>query len=207
MANQVYESKEFDRLRGRRFKDYSEGHRRMYLNAIEKIKRERGGAMPLDIFEAGFGIGYGIQQMDQAGIVGRYQGVEPNAKSFNYVANGDTYPEGRRGLMFNADPRFHLTQEEFGQEVADRIMMLRSQGQFHEAFCIEVIEHVPMDMHLQFLIALRQMAPRLWFSSPDKAKSKEGVRTTKDWVALLRQARFEHIDVDTSNWTYLYECR
>src|SRR5690606_36363266 len=108
MANQVYESKEFDRLRGRKFRDYSIGHQRMYTTAIEKIKAERGGAMPLDIFEAGFGIGWGLQQMDKAGVIGRYVGVEPNAGSFSYVAHGDTYPEGRKGLLYGAYPRFHL---------------------------------------------------------------------------------------------------
>lgn len=190
MANEVYESKEYDRLVARKFKPYSTGHQRMYTTAIERIKQgEPHGRM---IFEAGFGIGFGLQTMLDAGVVYNYTGCEPNLDSFQYVEN-----------TIKRDGVF-LIHAPFGQEMADA---LTREGGFQEAFCIEVIEHVPMHLHLQFLIALRQMAPRLWFSSPDKDRSKEGVRTTKEWTALLRQAKFESIDVDTSNWTYLYECR
>lgn len=190
MANKVYESKEYDRLVGRRFKAYSLGHQKMYTKAIDQIKPGTSR-----VFEAGFGIGFGLVKMVEAGILERYLGCEPNQKSFDYV----------RAMTFSpAD--IVLMHEPFSQVMADRVTV-KVGSRFDEAFCIEVIEHVPMDQHLEFLIALRQMAPRLWFSSPDKNKSKEGVRTIKEWTTMLRQARFETVEVDTSEWTYLYQCR
>lgn len=198
-ANTVYESHEYDQLVRRGFRPYSDGHQRMYLSAIERIKNDiadprserPNGAR---IFEAGFGIGFGLTKMQGAGIIERYFGVEPNLASFNYT----------KGLSVPGD--ITLTNEAFSQAVADRITV-GAHARFDEAFCIEVIEHVPMDLHLQFLIALRQMAPRLWFSSPCKTKSREGVRNVKEWQTLLRQAKFTTVKVNRDNWTYLYECK
>ncbi len=193
-VNEVYESKEYERLVKRGFKPYSLGHQRMYANAIDRIKAERPDGVR--IFEAGFGIGFGLQKMVEAGIVKSYTGCEPDQPSYDYTA----------GQVAGLKPLHHIDiyHDSFDQTMANG---LTAHGQYDEAFCIEVIEHVPMDQHLEFLIALRQMAPRLWFSSPDKNKSKEGVRTVKEWTTLLKQARFESIDVDVSEWTYLYECR
>lgn len=202
MPNEVYESKEFDRLVGRGFRDYSVGHQRMYTTAIERIKADHEG--PVNIFEAGFGIGFGISKMLEANIINQYAGVEPNKKAYEHVALRNTYPSGHQGMGMANDPRFMLANCEFNQAFADDLSRM---AMYDEAFCIEVIEHVPMHLHLQFLIALRQMAPRLWFSSPDKKKSREGVRTTAEWTTLLRQANFKTVTVDQSNWTYLYECR
>lgn len=196
-----YESKEFERLRRRGFKDYSLGHRNMYLNAIKAIGTKAS------VFEAGFGIGWGLRQMDDYGILGRYVGVEPNVESFQYVRDRNDYGDGHSGLGFGAHPNVTLIPLGFDQMVADRILLTQDGVKFDEAFCIEVIEHIPLAQHLQFLIALRQMAPRLWFSSPDSTVSKEGVRTVKEWKALLTQAKFKVINIDVSNWTYLYECK
>lgn len=203
-ANTPYESTEYDRLVKRKFKPYSLGHQRMYTKAIERIHAELPRTEVAEararIFEAGFGIGFGLQKMVEAGIVESYTGCEPNRASYDYTA----------GIVAGLKPleRIHIYNESFGQVLADRMAEHGfEQYPFDEAFCIEVIEHVPMDQHLEFLIALRQMAPRLWFSSPDKTKSREGVRTIKEWTTLLKQARFEKVDVDVSEWTYLYECR
>lgn len=190
--NTVYESREYDRLVGRKFKPYSSGHRAMYTTAIEGIKLV---GMEAHIFEAGFGIGWGLQQMLSEGIVRSYVGCEPNIDSYKYVAE-------EPGLNLEGKMGVSLIHGSFDQVLADAY-----SGSFNEAFCIEVIEHVPMDQHLEFLIALRQMAPRLWFSTADKTKSREGVRTVGEWTTLLKQARFETVKVNASHWTYLYECR
>lgn len=194
MANKVYESKEYDRLVRRKFKDYSVGHQRMYTKAIDGIKLAHSN--PVRIFEAGAGIGFGLTKMVEAGVVHSYTGCEPNRASYDYTA----------GLVAGFKPLRHidLYHDSFDQTMADG---LTAHGQYDEAFCIEVIEHVPMDKQLEFIIALRQMAPRLWFSTADKTQSKEGVRTQKEWATLLKQARFTDIRVDVSEWTHLYECR
>lgn len=186
-----YESKEYDRLKRRGFKPYSQGHQNMYNLAIEQIGK------PSRIFEAGFGIGFGIQKMLEAGVVKSYSGCEPNTASFLYVQN-------ELKLASEVAPFVTLYQDVFDTVMAEG---LTAHGRFDDAFCIEVIEHVPMTQHLQFLIDLRRMAPRLWFSSPDKDKSKEGVRTTREWKTLLKQAKFDVVKVDQSNWTYLYICK
>lgn len=200
-ANKVYESKEYDRLVKRGFLPYSEGHQRMYTIAIEKIRNGTGHNMPAVVFEAGVGIAFGLREMLYAGIIREYTGVEPNGPSFNYITSN----LGLRNDTDRTKPLVHLHPDLFSQEYADKYLDV--MGMADEAFCIEVIEHVPMHLHLQFLIALRQVTHRLWFSSPDKGKSKEGVRTTKEWTTLLKQAKFNSIVVDQSNWTYLYECR
>ena len=64
-----------------------------------------------------------------------------------------------------------------------------------------------MDEHLAFLKQLHSLAPRLWFSTPDKvAVPQEGVRTYQEWVALLKEAGYGEVKVDMSQWTYLFEC-
>lgn len=201
MANNTpYESKEYDRLVQRRFQPYSIGHQRMYTKAIERIQKDIADPRAerpngVRVFEAGFGIGFGLTKMVEAGILRSYTGCEPNTPSYSYTSSLLT------GFKV---PYVNLYNDSFDQSMVNG---LTAHGQFDEAFCIEVIEHVPMDFHLEFLIALRQMAPRLWFSSPCSTKSKEGVRTSKEWATLLRQARFETVTIDTSEWTYLYECR
>jgi 2-polyprenyl-3-methyl-5-hydroxy-6-metoxy-1,4-benzoquinol methylase len=79
---------------------------------------------------------------------------------------------------------------------------------FDFAFCIEVIEHVPMDDHVRFLRDLRRLSPVLFFSTPDKNKvPAEGVRTVSDWTRVIREAGFTDVSVDMSRWTYLYRCK
>jgi hypothetical protein len=78
---------------------------------------------------------------------------------------------------------------------------------FDAAFCIEVIEHVPMDQHVDFLRGLHRQSPLLFLSTPDKDKKPtEGVRTKDDWVMRLIEAGFSKVDVMTKEWTYLYRC-
>lgn len=183
-----YESREFDRLKARKFRPYSIGHQRMYTKAIDELRGSKRA-----IFEAGFGIGWGLGEMLKAGIVGRYLGCEPNADSFIYTSG--LYGKAA-GVVLHPDS---FTPDYAAGRVGEG---------YDVAFCIEVIEHVPMCDHLEFLRGLRNLAPVLYFSTPDKIRvPAEGVRTVDDWRRLLAEAGFTDVRVDTSQWTYLYRAR
>lgn len=184
------DSREYDRLVERDFKPYSRGHRRMYEIAIAEIKGGPLGARGARVLEAGFGIGWGLDQMLAADILRNYVGYEPNRDSYLYVANRLKDHERHVDLaLFNMGYEPLLSPDyDFG-------------------FCIEVIEHVPAEKHLTFLKALRQQVPVLFFSTPDIRKSpKEGVRTTEEWVAYLHSAGFRDVTVNTDHWTHLFRC-
>lgn len=188
------DSREYDRLRARKFRPYSLGHQRMYTKAIESI------GSPADIFEAGFGIGWGLEQMLSAGVVNSYVGCEPQVDSFKYV-DKTVIPE-----RWPRAEGIWLRHEPFSGTLVTELL---SEGiaPFDHAFCIEVIEHVPMDDQQAFLGDLYNMAPKLWFSTPDIRRApKEGVRTAEEWKAMLHQAGFEQVDVDASEWTTLFAC-
>lgn len=206
-----YESREYDRLVKRKFKPYSKGHRMMYEHAIDTIKDDLGfrQARPTKkwrppqgrrIVEAGFGIGWGLERMLAEGIVSEYHGFEPNHDSFMHVFKRNPGAGSGALLRFDESP-FPYDQYRLIYEQEKRWF-------FDEAFCIEVIEHVPMEEHLPFLKGLRACTPRLWFSTPDKDRvPAEGVRTRADWERLLGEAGFRSVNVNTSHWTYLYECQ
>lgn len=185
--NTPYPSHEYDRLKDRGFKPYSRGHRKMYLTPIERLA---AAGQRVHVFEAGFGIGYGVEEMVKAGVVASFTGCEPDEASFHYVRNIVAPGLGAKIELLN-EP-FSLTT------CAGR--------QFDVAFCVEVIEHIPMADHLDFLTRLGRMAPRLFFSTPDKRFSKEGVRSLPEWLDLLAVAGFPKVIPDLSNWTYLYDC-
>lgn len=187
-----YESHEYDRLVERDFKPYSRGHQVMYLQAIAELMRAHP-AGSVRVLEAGFGIGWGLDQMVASGILKSYVGYEPNRDSFNYVASRYS---NRDGMAL--DPRLCLLNLGFKPNL---------DPAFDVAFCIEVIEHVPMDEHVTFLGGLYSMAPVLYLSTPDKDKKPtEGVRTKDDWVMRIMEAGWAHVDVMTKEWTYLYRC-
>lgn len=181
------DSREYDMLVRRKFKPYSLGHRMMYTLPITT---ELGGNKHR-IFEAGFGIGWGLEQMIKAGVIESYVGCEPNKDSYNYVAK--TYKGANLTLL----------NEPFSPELAKK-----HAGGFDYAFCIEVIEHVPGEKHVEFLRGLKGIAPVVFFSTPDIRKApKEGVRTTEEWVDLLKEAGFKMVSVHDREWTHLYTCR
>lgn len=178
------DSREFDRLKERGFGPYSLGHRRMYEKAIATMRSV--GPTPARVLEAGFGIGYGLGEMDKAGILAAYVGYEPNRASFIYTKA--KYQHGDNMLLLNVpflpnlDPLFDFT------------------------VCIEVIEHVPTEDHLTFLTGLRTMAPVLCFSTPDITRQpREGVRTAGEWLDLLARAGFGYVRMDSAEWTTYYE--
>jgi len=194
------DSREYDRLVEREFRDYSEGHRYMYLEAIRQIEAECGlKGRPVDIFEAGFGIGYGLKKMLEAGIVRSYTGCEPQADSFNYTAGeAAKWAGGDFGKLSLLHAPFDSSLVSGGQS-------------FEHVFCVEVIEHVPLPGHSDFLEKLRSLlAPggTLWLSTPCiKRNAREGVRPTEEWEYMLHEEGFAEVVVDRSRWTYLYRCR
>lgn len=176
-------SREFAMLQKRGFRDYSIGHQRMYFFAIDAMKGRRH-----IVLEAGFGIGFGLRKMLEADVIETYTGCEPDADSYGYTFG-----------LFGRRPEVSLHCAPFGPElVPDRPA--------DHAFCIEVIEHVPAAEHMTFLRNLRDSAAKLWLSTPDIRRSKEGVRTTEAWEAMLREAGFDRVDVDRSQWTHLFAC-
>lgn len=172
------ECNEYENLKARGGREYSFGHRMMYETPIALL-----GGRKRNILEAGFGIGWGLDRMIEAGIIDRYTGFEPNADSFNYV-NGRVKRENvelRRGGFVRSPATDHV-------------------------FCIEVIEHVPPAGHAAFLADLRaSTAKTLWLSTPDVRKHpSEGVRTCDEWKALMKEAGFSDVTMHREQWTVLF---
>jgi hypothetical protein len=169
---------EYENLMRRRGGDYSAGHRVMYETPIRLLSGKRR-----NILEAGFGIGWGLEQMMKAGIVERYVGFEPNRDSFNYVASRVK------------EPNIEL-----------RLGGFERQALTDHVFCIEVIEHVPMDGHAAFLADLRASTGKtLWMSTPDVRKHPgEGVRTCDGWKTMLKAAGFSDVTLHREQWTVLF---
>lgn len=171
----------------------------MYEKPIAKLKNGlvepvghdgEKGRRAFRILEAGFGIGFGLMKMKEAGIIERYVGYEPNKDSFDYTTS--LIREHNKAVITLKNEPFHG---------ADGLPA------FDVGFCIEVIEHVPMDLQHQFLQDLRA-ASLLFFSTPCITKApREGVRTSDEWVSMLKSAGWGQVTVDKSQWTYLYECR
>jgi 2-polyprenyl-3-methyl-5-hydroxy-6-metoxy-1,4-benzoquinol methylase len=180
------DSREYERLVKRGFKPYSYGHRRMYEIAIDRMKP---GAR---VFEVGFGIGWGAERILDSGKSIVYEGCEPNKDSFNYTEGRIRHVAGVNNAGLHNKPFF---------------AGLAANAPYDYAFCIEVIEHVPMEDHVGFLRDLKALAPVVFFSTPDIVKAPtEGVRTKDEWVSILREAGFTSIEVITRHWTYLYVC-
>lgn len=173
---------EFENLKRRDFRDYSVGHQIMYEAPVQLLRQKKW-----TICEAGFGIGWGIHKMLEHDVIGQYVGYEPCAESFEYVRKN--YHDGR------------LELHKRGFEYPGR--------KFDHVFCIEVIEHVPMDGHAGFLSDLRKTTGRtLWMSTPDVTKHKtEGVRTPEVWKRMLHEAGFADITVHREQWTVLFVCQ
>lgn len=190
------DSREYDRLVERGFKPYSAGHRRMYEKAMATMYRD--GPTPARVLEAGFGIGYGLDQMVASlGLLKSYVGYEPNKDAFDYVharypmaSTPRSRPDYTNMLLLNLPFRPNLDPA------------------FDYAVCIEVIEHVPMEGHLDFLRGLCAMAPVLCFSTPDIVRQpREGVRAAGEWLDLLTRAGYVSLVMDASEWTNYYEAR
>lgn len=170
--------------------DYSVGHKRMYLAAIELLKGN-----PCTVLEVGFGIGYGLELMLKAMSLSRYVGVEPCQDSFKYV--NDQITTGDLLKFAKTITTVELIQQHWSEanvEPADY------------SFCIEVIEHVPEAALPLFLWKLRQKTLKnLFLSTPDSTRSKHGVKTQAEWIEMLRRHGFNAVAV-SHQWTTLFVC-
>lgn len=170
---------EYENLRKRGFKPYSAGHRMMYDTPAKLLSGRKRR-----IVEAGFGIGYGLETLLDAGAIGTYLGFEPNRDSFGYVH------EKHGGLS--------------GVELRNTGFATTGET-FDHVFCIEVIEHVPMDGHAEFIGVLRRSGKTLWMSTPDvKTHPHEGVRRPDEWKAMLKAGGFNDVTVHCDQWTVLF---
>lgn len=170
---------EYENLMRRNGGDYSAGHCVMYETPIKLLSGKKRS-----ILDVGFGIGWGLDQMVKAGIIGNYTGFEPNADSFAYTAK-----------RHRDRPDVELIHGPF-----------KPTKKHDHVFCIEVIEHVPMEHHAGFLAALRGSTEKtLWMSTPDMRKHPgEGVRTWEGWRAMLHEAGFDNVTYHREQWTVLF---
>jgi SAM-dependent methyltransferase len=169
---------------------YSFGHRQMYRAPIELLK----GQPDLDILEIGTGIGYGLEQMMNAGFVARYYGVEPDADAFALAQSISQQFSQQDLTLWNRD-WLRLTRETPGSvPICDY------------AFCIEVIEHIAATDVPEFLREIRQRTRRgLFLSTPDAVTSLHGVATRDEWKKALHAAGFE-VAACSRQWTTLFIC-
>jgi len=181
---------EYEQFIERGLKPYSVGHQRMYSAPIDLItspvEPTATSLKKANVLDVGCGIGVGYRMLRDAGIIGSYLGIEPDPKCVRYMK--DTYPE--------AD-----VIEEFWMDVPE--------GQLFVAdftFCVEVIEHVPLDDLGRFLEKLREHTRRnLFLSTPLRENSEHGLFTKDGWVAKLCASDFRVAVVDWQ-WTTFFLC-
>jgi hypothetical protein len=211
------DSREYDRLVERNFQPYSRGHRQMYEWAMDDLKARGFGYLPnvplapyaslaeppgqqtfkaphAAVLEAGFGIGWGLEQMlAEPGLLYSYVGYEPNKDAYDYVVGRHQH----RGELAGKMAFFNLPFQPNLEPI------------FDAALCIEVIEHVPADQHRDFIRGLCAMAPVLYFSTPDiRRDPSEGVRTTEEWTDMLFSAGFDKVrarNASAAIWTTFYK--
>lgn len=188
--SEVEVSREYAQLMRRGGRPYSAGHRVMYDTPLTLMSRNERATEKFSILDVGFGIGYGLDRMVDAGVIGEYVGLEPDDASFRYVATRHGHREG-----------VTLLNERF----ADGVVM-----KAEHVFCIEVIEHVPADEHEQFLGDLFKAAlgGTLWLSTPDMDRCPEhGVRSAAKWDGMLRAVGGCDVVHFDTQWTDLWCCQ
>jgi len=213
------EGDELTRLKKRKFTDYSEGHRRIYLAAITLI----GGADTVReavVLEVGTGIGWGLQKLMNDVRLKVYVGVEPCASCSQYVTTEIITPWIRKQqqAISMLSPRkraaaklpgFSLFPKSF-LDVGDdemRSALLGTQGADF-AFCIEVAEHVQPVDRMAFLKKLRRWTVNaLFLSTPNKEhRPNDGALSSDQWKELLLDAGFKSVSVLEWQWTVLFIC-
>lgn len=174
---------ELERHLARNKRPYSYGHQQMYNGPIELLKGKKW-----DVLDVGAGIGYGYLQMERAGILREYTGLEPDYRTFRHLESQRQYPT-------------HTFRNE------DFLFWVGGGVRSHEwVFCIEVIEHVEPATVPTFLEKLRGVTKRgLFLSTPDSQRHKHGVRTDGEWQDLLSAAGFRTVAL-TPQWTTLHVC-
>lgn len=182
--DQRYNCNEYQELVARDFKPYSVGHRIMYEAPVRLL---HGGQYKIN--EYGFGIGYGLDLMDSAGIISEYLGYEPNIDSFAYVY-GQVLPD--------------LGQKSFTTIIHGEAPLEKTDPCDY-VFCIEVIEHVYPEKRQPMLDKFaREAGKGLFLSTPDSSRDDHGVYTRQEMIDALKLAGFTNVVCFDEQWTNLY---
>lgn len=175
---------EFRALEKRGFEPYSVGHQVMYQVPITLMRDQKK-----KILDVGFGIGWGLAQMVATEVIERYVGFEPDTESYIYVKRRFGKTKGVE--LINAPFAGHADE-------------------FDHVFCIEVIEHVEMSQHSDFIKRMADsctLQGTVWISTPCKLRNdRHGVRPTEEWLGIIRE-HFSDVVVHQDQWTTLYVCQ
>lgn len=159
---------EYEQLKARGFKEYSEMHRQMYEVVVSLFKNK-----PTSIYEIGFGIGWGLERLLEENCIERYVGCEPDRKSFDYVFDRVK------------DERVALYPAQF----------MRSNDVYRYVLCIEVIEHLECNLTklYKMFAEVRKMAGTFILSTPDKNTDEHGIYTKHEVKECLHRAEFNNV--------------
>lgn len=186
---------EYQALVKRNFGPYSSGHRLMYDIPISMLKNS-DCQNKYSILDVGVGIGYGLEQMLRAGIVGVYVGFEPDECTYKYVA-----PRSELRYDYTADVR--IINKQYPQITREYAPL-----GFDFSFCIEVLEHIPLVEMSEFLSSLcTNTVHTLFLSTPNVAKNSHGVLSPSETRSLLNEAGFDQVTIMDKQWTDLYICQ
>jgi len=167
---------------------YSYGHRMMYEAAAKLISN-----YPRILLEVGVGCGYGLEVLDRNRCVRSYLGIEPVLKDAQYLH--DRYGEDNR-IKIVCEEWLDVSDEDFET-------MLPVGADF--TFCIEVLEHIPVEDWLPFCEKLCQHTNNtLFFSTPNSETNSHGVATPKVWRELMLEAGFDNCIRVEAQWTTFF---
>lgn len=188
------ETSEYTKLRDRKFREYSVGHRRCYIGPIELIKST--ARREISVLDVGSGIGYGHKQMIERGLLTHqgavtYLGIERDADSVAYHAgNNDLLREDNSSLIIGD----FLTMEDSAFPLP----------KYDYTFCIEVIEHVPAPQQVEFFEKLIKRTERILFlSTPEADKNPHGTLVKEQVLAMCNYRDCQVVCLQ-EHWTTLY---
>ena len=170
---------EYDAMMKRKGKPYSDGHRAMY-DTVGTLLRN----VPASILDVGCGIGYGFEALRNCNNVKHYVGIDPDGKCIDFCQRTyDRHAFKRLSLAEFCAVRFEL---------------------YDFVLCIEVFEHVPPAIRLEFLEQLRSLAKKnLFLSTPNILQHKHGVISPPDMMDELGKVGFTTVCVE-HQWTVFY---
>lgn len=168
-----------------RAESHSQGYQKVYRCAIEFLTGPNFA--PVSVFEVGTGDGAGLGLMLNAGLIGRYKGIEPDSASYETARQ-------RVGEFSNVELQ---NSSWFGTEESEP---------YEFSFCVEVIQHLPSELVPRLLAKLHRLTSgTLFLSTPDAVTSRYGVASTEEWKRVVENSGFDVATVHGS-WTTLFVC-